>query len=84
VSLLAWDGEPMAIIAKNAGHSIATAERHYLKTSTRRGRPRRRRSARPASPASAVSKRSSRRADHDRWLLLVFVPRSEARGLLRR
>ena len=31
VSLLAWEGEPMAIIAKNAGHSIATAERHYLK-----------------------------------------------------
>jgi integrase len=31
VSLLVWEGEPIAIVAKNAGHSIATAERHYLK-----------------------------------------------------
>jgi integrase len=31
VSLLAWEGVPMAIVAKNAGHSIATGERHYLK-----------------------------------------------------
>lgn len=31
VSLLAWEGVPMAIVSKYAGHSIATAERHYLK-----------------------------------------------------
>ncbi len=31
VSLLAWEGVPMWLLCKYAGHSIATAERHYLK-----------------------------------------------------
>lgn len=31
VSLLVWEGVPMALVAKQAGHSIATAEKHYLK-----------------------------------------------------